>query len=134
MKQLVMMAWVLMSFFGLSACTVMNSSFDCPNKAGVNCKSLDQINSMVDSGQIRGRMLQTSDPYAKINSNTEFQSISATTMTLSGQPVRYCENVQRIWIAPFEDNEGNYHQDSVMYAVMTDGYWSGQAEKAIRSS
>ena len=54
MKRLMMVALVILQLSGLTACTTMNSSFDCPNKAGVSCKSLDQINGMVDSGQVRG--------------------------------------------------------------------------------
>jgi len=129
MKRLMIMTWILMEFGGLTACSTMNSDFDCPNKAGVNCKSLDQINHMVDSGQIRGRM-QTRCVLGCSN-NAEFETFSAMTSFQSGQPIRYGEAVQRIWIAPFEDTEGNYHQDSMMYAVMKSGHWIGQPIKTI---
>ena len=50
---------------------------------------------------------------------------------IPGQPVRYGETVQRIWIAPYEDTEGNYHQDSFMYSVMKGGHWKGNPVKNI---
>lgn len=125
---------IILAFF-LTSCSSMNSSFDCPNCAGVMCKSIDQINGMVDSGQIRGR---TQTPNENISSNsspnTEFQPYSVTSGFYPGAPLRYGETVQRIWIAPFEDTEKNYHQDSYMYAIIKDGHWIGQPVKTLSES
>lgn len=121
---------------GLTACTTMNSSFDCPNQAGVNCKSLDQINRMVDTGEIRGHTQMNTGEGAKttnVAGNAEFQSFPVQTTFVPGQPIRYGETVQRIWIAPYEDTEGNYHQDSLMYAIMKEGHWIGRPVKTVNS-
>lgn len=133
MKRLVMMICILMQLGGLTACTTMNSSFDCPNKAGVRCKSLDQINAMVDSGQIRGRTQIRTSAVTPCTGCTEFQSFPTRTSFVPGQPIRYGETVQRIWIAPYEDSEGNYHQDSLMYAIMKGGHWIGRPVKTVNS-
>jgi conjugal transfer pilus assembly protein TraV len=114
----------------LSACSSMNGSFDCPNKAGVNCKSLDQINDMVDSGQIRGRSGFTSKGDIETES-AEFAAFPSTAIYHGGAPLRYGETVQRIWVAPYEDTEGNYHQDSLMYSIVKRGYWIGSPLKSI---
>lgn len=116
----------------LSACTTMNSNFDCPNKAGVNCKSLDQINAMVDSGQLRGRM-QTSLVNDVGNITNEFQAFPVSATFVPGQPIRYGETVQRIWIAPYEDTEGLYHQDNLIYSVIKPGAWIGKPVKTVNS-
>lgn len=122
--------FILLSQLMLSACTTMNSSFDCPNKAGVNCKSLDQINRMVDNGQIRGQTdARTSTCVSCV---PQFQTFP-TSQYLPGSPIRYGETVQRIWIAPYEDTVGNYHQDSIIYSVMKGGHWIGQPVKTIQS-
>lgn len=110
----------------------MNSSFDCPNRAGVMCKSVDQINGMVDSGQISGRMQSSAD--SSSSSNSEFQPYSVTSGFYPGAPLRYGETVQRIWIAPFEDTDKNYHQDSYMYAIIKDGHWIGAPVRAPSES
>lgn len=128
---------LIMNVCYLSACTT-NSSFDCPNKAGVSCRSLDQINAMVDKGEIHGRMQEDSSDLAltRINQSAnsdEFQSFPSSSNFIPGQPIRYGETVQRIWIAPYEDIEGNYHQDSLIYAVMKDGHWIGRPVKTIKS-
>lgn len=130
MKKLLMTTWLMVSALTLSACSSMNGSFDCPNKAGVNCKSLDQINGMVDSGQIQGRSgLTGSDDQRTVS--TEFESYPGAVSYHPGAPLRYGETVQRIWVAPYEDTEGNYHQDSLMYAIVKHGHWIGAPVKAI---
>jgi hypothetical protein len=110
----------------LEACSSMNSGFDCPNKAGVMCKSVDQINGMVDTGQIQvpskqGSTLQKED--------SEFQPYADSAVYYPGAPLRYGETVQRIWFAPYEDTENNYHQDNVIYTIVKDGYWIGTPPK-----
>jgi conjugal transfer pilus assembly protein TraV len=115
----------------ISACGTMNSKFDCPNQAGVNCKSLDQINRMVDSGQISSH-IQTANSQIRINEsdNThEFQSFPVRSIYIPGQPLRYGETVQRIWIAPYEDKDSNYHQANIVYSIMKGGHWIGQPLK-----
>lgn len=132
MKKLLMSLVICTHFSALTACSTMNSNFDCPLAAGVNCKSLDQVNRMVDSGQIRGR-----NDITKISSttccNAEFEAFPTGSFS-SGAPIRYGETVQRIWIAPYEDTEGNYHQDNLIYTIMKDGHWIGRPVKAIKSS
>lgn len=126
----------LLVLTGLQTACTMNSSFDCPNQAGVNCRSLDQVNSMVDSGQIRGRtqLAGESAKVAKIANHPEFEPYAITNGFIPGAPLRYGETVQRIWIAPYEDTEGNYHQDSFMYSIMQEGKWIGRPVKALTAS
>lgn len=111
----------------LNACSSMNSDFDCPMCAGVMCKSIDQINGMVNNGQIRGHLQVSSSP--NLSPNAEFQPYSVSSGFYPGAPLRYGETVQRIWVAPFEDTERNYHQDSYMYAIIKDGHWIGSPIK-----
>lgn len=118
----------------LTGCTGLNSKFDCPNQAGVRCKSLDQINSMVDSGQIRGRSVMNDVEVVSVTYGPEFEPFYFKGSTITGRPIRYPETIQRIWIAPYEDTEGNFHQDSFIYSVMSDGHWKGNPIKTIRSS
>ena len=40
-----------------------------------------------------------------------------------GHPVRYGEGVMRLWIAPYEDTDGNYHQANRVYSVVQEGQW-----------
>jgi len=124
--KIIKLVFIIIISISLVSCASLNSSFDCPNCAGVMCKSIDQINGMVDSGQIRGR---TQTPCCQASSDTEFQPYAVTSGFYPGSPLRYGETVQRIWIAPFEDTEKNYHQDSYMYAIIKDGHWIGSPVK-----
>lgn len=132
MKSYLISICLLLGAVMLSACSSMNGSFDCPNRAGVSCRSLDQINGMVNSGQIRGRTSISSND----NEETlkEFDAYPNQITYMPGAPLRYGETVQRIWIAPFEDTEGNYHQDSLMYSVIKGGHWIGSPVTSIQSS
>lgn len=131
MKPFPSIIFITIAVVTLSACSSMNGSFDCPNRAGVNCKSLDQINGMVDAGEIHEDINATErdDSFNK----KEFDAYPNQVTYQPGTPLRYGETVQRIWIAPFEDTEGNYHQDSVMYAVVKGGHWIGSPVKSIQS-
>lgn len=125
----VMLILILINLSGfLTSCAAMNSNFDCPNKAGVMCKSVDQINSMVDTGQIQGRTQQVAQSCQQLNS--EFQPYTTSTRCCPNVPLRCGETVQRIWIAPYEDTENNYHQDNLIYTVIKDGHWIGLPVKS----
>lgn len=118
--------FIIISVVTLTSCSTINSNFDCPNCAGVMCKSMDEINTMVDSGQIRGRTQTSCD---KVSPHAEFQTFMANSEFYEGAPLRYGETVQRIWLAPFEDQDKNYHEESYLYAVIQDGHWIGRPVK-----
>ena len=48
-----------------------------------------------------------------------------------GSPIRSSEHVQQIWIGPFEDTDGNFHEPSYVYKVIKQGDWVGEPVKAI---
>ena len=106
-------------FIGLlSGCSSLNSNFDCPKKPGVMCKSLDQVNTMVDQGQLghsSGTTLSTSE--AKTSSLIAINSES------SDESMRTHDTVARIWIAPFEDSDGDYYKATTVYHVIKPSEW-----------
>lgn len=118
---------------GLSGCSNMNSNFDCPMKDGIRCQSLDQVNDAVDSGEIGGgsaKGVSYSSPYME---QAVFKDNPAYMDSSTGlSPIRNPESVVRVWVAPFEDTEGNFHQASDVYAVSKPGYWIGHPVKAIK--
>ena len=46
-------------------------------------------------------------------------------------PSREPERVLRVWVAPFEDTQGNYHQGTHILAVVAPGTWSTHPVKAV---
>ncbi len=92
----------------LSGCATLNSQFDCPMKPGVLCKSLDEVNQMVDQGKLGGNS-------SKVSCYPTIQTTSTTALATCSHPTRQEAPLTRIWIAPYEDNEGDYYGPRFLY-------------------
>lgn len=127
--------WLLWAFLLLTGCAHMNSDFTCPMKPGQMCNSLDEVNTMVDQGVVGGPSMTT----VSSNNNKYLSNGSEGIMPYPmealnvGEPLRYGESVQRIWVAPYEDKAGNYYQPSLMYAVVRPSHWIGNPVQAVTS-
>ena len=115
---------LMLSFpFFLFGCSSMNSRFDCPHKPGVMCRSLDQVNDMVD----REVFSKNSAPKVK---TPKFPFLSSNTRSIEmikqniKKPLRVGEQVMKIWIAPYQDIQGNYHNESEIYTVVNKNQWA----------
>lgn len=144
----------------LAGCADMNSQFDCPMKPGVRCESLDHINAKIDRGEIgredkekvavsivanrhfqnnnnnknRSSYLQPVRQTENKKTFKDFNNQAKPNHDVSRhEPLRYGESVMRVWIAPFEDTVGNYHQESEVYSVIKPGHWIGNPVKVIES-
>jgi len=114
----------------LTGCGSMNSKLDCPRKGGVMCRSLDDVNRMVDNGEIDRINQANAAGTSADNKPVPTPEVGNTPYPIKdlhpGSPVRYHETVMRIWVAPYEDNNGNYHQDSTLFTVIKPGHWMGK--------
>jgi len=120
---------VLFSLMLLSGCAALNSDFQCPLKNGTQCKRVDQINQMVNRGQL-GHDSNLNNKDNNLYKNTEANSYNNFSQPYPmkikpGNPLRYHETVMRIWVAPYEDTKGNYHQASFIDTVVKQGHWIG---------
>jgi len=123
----------------LGACSTTSETFDCKAGSGVGCKSISEVNQMIDE-QVRGKetagnkqsMLlpqQTeSFPTPIISQNPpKIENLRASPMTapLSEYTTvqRVPEEYLRVWISPFQDEYGNLHEGSVIHTVLKPGYW-----------
>jgi conjugal transfer pilus assembly protein TraV len=96
----------------LTGCASLNSRFDCPMKPGVMCKSLDEVNDMVDQGKLGGHQDHNAKPAKHLT------AISPVTTGASlNHPSHCAERVSRIWIAPYEDTGGDYYGSTFVYRV-----------------
>ncbi len=84
----------LLLLVGASGCTGMSKTFDCPQKPGVNCKSITEINTLVDGG-----LLPQKDC---INGGCE--KITHSALPSDSIPTQRLP----IWLAPFEKNGIQY--------------------------
>ncbi len=142
------MSLLLKSFFALgmvsllSGCADLNAHFDCPMKPGINCKRVDEINTMVDRGDLTA---QGPMPHCHgggcvdtVNNDALNADLPVTPYPISainnGDPLRYGETVLRIWVAPYEDTQGDYYQPTVLYRVVKPGHWIGGPVKALTNN
>lgn len=119
----------------LSGCTGMNDQFGCNAKAGDSCTPVSVVNrnaeagdySNVDNGSSGGYASTQNYPYTGQDTGYNL----ATPMP--GDPVRYGETVQRIWIAPYTDSAHNYHEPSYVFTVLDKSHWVGLPTQSITS-
>jgi conjugal transfer pilus assembly protein TraV len=126
---------VIVMTFILSACSSINSQFDCPMKEGIRCESIQSVNARVDRGEIGNNHLISNTTNPVIHPITYKDStFIKNNYSLTGEPLRYSETVMRVWLAPFEDKEGNYHQESDIYTITRNGKWIGAPLKEINEN
>lgn len=120
-----------------SACTNLSglggsTSLSCPLDAGGTCQSIRATYEQVSAGQTGAAY---SVPAQTQNTNTSEQAKSAlfswnaapqgaTRLTpTSGQPIRSESDVLRVWIAPYEDDEGVLRDQAYTYVVLDNARW-----------
>ena len=69
--------------------------------------------------------------YANTSGSNSSDGYQGTTPQ-PGQPVRYGESVQRVWIAPYQDNSNNYHEPSYVYTVIKKPHWVGVPAREVK--
>jgi conjugal transfer pilus assembly protein TraV len=122
--------------FSLCACSTTSETFDCPAGKGVGCKSIAEVNHMVNEGGLgeseveKGKqsILPLSSPIMATDSLTverdktlsqQAEIPLSDTMTVH----RIQEEYLRVWIAPFQDAQGNLHEGSIVHTVLKPGSW-----------
>lgn len=132
MKRAIKFCFICLLFIGvvgLSGCANMSAPPTCPDGTGLSCARVDQINTMVDRGQLSvtpiGRSSRgNAGPFQNF-------SIPYPSTVKSGQPLWNGEKVMQVWVAPFKDSSGNYHQASLIDTVVKPGYWIGNPPKSL---
>ena len=119
----------------LSGCIGMNSKFDCNAASGGKCAPMSNINKMADYGAFQNTDADSRADSSKAltQANKNYHSLSAYPLnTFAGEPIRTNESIQQIWIGPYEDINGNYHEPSYMYTTIKKGKWFGEPVTAIQ--
>jgi type IV conjugative transfer system lipoprotein TraV len=120
-KQLFTIGVMVSLSFALMGCGELNSQFTCPMKPGVSCQSLDQVNTLVDQGK-----LAQAKPASSVEKTTLTVDIRylADAEDSTDSIKRNPETVMRLWIAPYQDKQGNYFSAHTIYHVIQPGQWS----------
>lgn len=125
---------VLLSFVCLSlgGCSTTSETFDCEAGKGVGCKSISTVNRMVDQGsfgQVRLGEVEEVAPSSELPSSAPIISTASlpqqAEVSISDEffVQRIQEEHLRVWIAPFQDAQGNFHEGSIVHTVLKPGFW-----------
>jgi len=126
----------------LTGCSTTSETFDCKAGQGVGCKSISEVNQMVDHGVDQGAEQGSFGSFSERDTTLSRDKQSklplepaplSTSMIsrdfLSVEPSnslmvrRMPEEYLRVWVAPFQDHQGNLHEGSVIHTVLKPGYW-----------
>ena len=105
----------------LTGCAGINGKFDCPYKLGISCKSVSEVNDLVDLGKLPAKLVSK-------NKTVKTIVVNSTTTTVSEWrgAKRIPEKILTVWLAPFVDQAGNYHGGSFLTAVIQPAKWLQQ--------
>jgi conjugal transfer pilus assembly protein TraV len=119
---------VTLAVMALSACSSMSgydakSSFACKAPDGILCESMSGIYANARAynlpGQrVNGRSVAEAEP-----SRANAGGAVKTRPIESGTPIRSAPRVLRVWFAPWEDSDGDLHDQSYVYLPVDSGRW-----------
>jgi conjugal transfer pilus assembly protein TraV len=113
---------------GLSGCAGTltglegESKFACKAPDGVTCSSLSGIyaNAVANNLPALRKEPKSDQPSPSHSKEGAITGQVATT----GDPLRVQPKVLRVWIAPWEDTDGDLHDQAYLYVVANPGRWA----------
>ena len=117
-------ALVLAACGNLSGLDAKNS-FACKAPDGVLCESMTGIYTNAQAHNLPGQRVthghaQTEASHAQVAASA---SGVLTRSIYSGTPIRSAPLVLRVWFAPWEDTDGDLHDQSYVYLPVNNGKW-----------
>lgn len=115
-----------------------SGNFSCPAASTGMCKPIHDVDKMVSDGQLgqsggaagSGSVSANQAAGAFDNFSTPYPASIIT----AGAPLRIQEQVMAVWVAPYQDKQGNYHDPSTLYTVIEPGHWVANPVKAVDSN
>jgi conjugal transfer pilus assembly protein TraV len=104
MKPLIILMPVLM----LTACTTYQEGFDCAAVPGVGCKSITQVDRLIDQGKLGNEEESLEE---KVSQPETSQKREPFDPSLKRQGVQ-------VWLAPYEDDNGTWHDSQMLFVPL----------------
>ncbi|MBK6639101.1 MAG: type IV conjugative transfer system lipoprotein TraV [Rhodocyclaceae bacterium] len=137
----------LLSLAGCSSMSGLDAStsFSCKAPPGVTCQSISGVQSNYQQGNLpfqnqqrEGAKEKEGDKpsYGAAGSGSGPQKLSPREMVAAstGTPVRQPPLVLRVWVAPYEDEQGDLHDQSYFYTMVHSGRWMIEANRTALSN
>lgn len=112
----------------LSACSVPKENFDCPPGAGVGCRSISQVNELLNQGSLNAGTPKIHAQNVVFDPRPSSAFLAPDILDSDALNIeRIPEAHLRVWIAPFQDSQGYFHEGSVIHTVLSPGLWQVEA-------
>jgi hypothetical protein len=111
MKEIISLLVVILC----TGCAGYKNTYDCKPAAGVRCRSIAEINTMITKGNI------------KSNSATPIPKVTPTVSSVASSKKikRSQEVVMQIWVASYTDPYEIHHGAHALHAVIKPATWYG---------
>jgi hypothetical protein len=103
----------------LTSCASYQEDFECQAGKGVGCKSISEVNDMVNRGEVASKTIQDATAQEPV---TTF-AYSDNQSFAKGKIYRAPEKTARIWIKSFTDNKGDHIGETFVHTVISPGSW-----------
>jgi conjugal transfer pilus assembly protein TraV len=112
---------------GLAGCANMSGldagkSFSCKAPDGIQCESMSGVYANTLARTLPGQRLQGNATPALPAEQSGTGRITNQAMT-SGMPIRSAPQILRLWFAPWEDADGDLHDQHFVYVTLDTGKW-----------
>ncbi len=92
--------------------------FSCKAPDGISCASLSGVYANAVQNNLPGQRTTAE----AVKEQPPLQKLTRLTPS-SGGPIRSAQQVRRVWLAPWEDDEEVLHDQSYFYLVVDPGQW-----------
>lgn len=107
-------------FSGLGA----SSSFSCKAPVGILCESMSGVYANAAQHNLPGQApLERAGGKVDVELSRAKTDGVLTEPLYSGTPIRSAPRVLRVWFAPWEDSDGDLHDQSYVYLPIDSGHW-----------
>lgn len=112
----------------LSCCSSMSgfdakSEFACKAPDGILCESMSGIYANAQAKNLPGQRVNARGEAPVELSQAKAGSNVMTKPIYSGTPIRSAPRLLRVWFAPWEDTDGDLHDQSYVYLPVDSGRW-----------
>lgn len=112
----------------LTGCSSMSgldakSNFSCKAPDGILCESMSGIYANAQAKNLPGQKVNKHTQEGAADSPHANETGVMTKPIYSGTPIRSAPRLLRVWIAPWEDTDGDLHDQSYVYLTIDSGQW-----------
>jgi conjugal transfer pilus assembly protein TraV len=98
--------------------------YSCKAPSGAQCTSVSGVYANSVHGQLMAPGKNTAKPNAPAPQAASTASIApAVPVPISASPLRSPPRVQQLWVAPWEDSDGDLNEAAVVHVLIDPGVW-----------